>query len=162
MVTDKTIEQARSIAMAGRKLKSRMFAIQARVCEECAPCKGEELSVAQMHTLMTVQGCGESTITNLAVLLGVSPPSASCMVDRLVDKGFLHRERSRKDRRKVVVHLSEQAVKHMQKMEEAVLATFVELVEKVGPETAEKWCEVFARVDEVLAAGEQCKVRDDA
>lgn len=118
--------------------------------------------MAQMHTLMTVQGCGESTITNLAVLLGVSPPSASCMVDRLVDKGFLHRERSRKDRRKVVVHLSEQAVKHMQKMEEAVLATFVELVEKVGPETAEKWCEVFARVDEVLAAGEQCKVRDDA
>lgn len=117
--------------------------------------------MAQMHTLMTIQRCGESTISNLAVLLGVSSPSASCMVERLVDKGFLHRERSRKDRRKVVVRLSEQAVTHMEKIEKAVLATFVDLVEKVGPETAEKWCEVFTRVEEVLAAGEQEKVRDD-
>ena len=117
--------------------------------------------MAQVHTLMTVQNCGESTISNLATLLGVSPPSASGMVERLVDKGLLLRERSRKDRRKVVVRLSEQAVAHMRKMEEAVLATFVDLVEKVGPETAEKWCEVFARVEEVLAEGEQAKGKDD-
>ncbi|MBU0961437.1 MAG: MarR family transcriptional regulator [Proteobacteria bacterium] len=161
MVSEKTIEQARFIAAAGRKLKSRMFAIQSGVREGCATCKGVELSMAQVHTLMTIQGCGECTISNLANLLGVSAPSASCMVERLVDKGLLHRERSRKDRRKVVVRLSEQAARHMQKMEEEVLATFVDLVEKVGPETAEKWCEVFARVEQVMAAGEQGKVRDD-
>ncbi len=161
MVSEKTIEQARFIAAAGKKLKNRMFAIQSRVGESCATCQGEELSVAQMHTLMTVQSCGESTITNLATLLGVSPPSASSMVERLVDKGLLHRERSRKDRRKVVVRLSRRAVEHVERMEGAVLATFVDLVEKVGPETAEKWCEVFARVEQVLATAEQDKVKDD-
>ncbi len=161
MVSEKTREQARFIAAAGKKLKNRIFAIQSGISEGCTRCGGEELSMAQVHTLMTVQGCGESTISNLATLLGVSVPSASCMVDRLVDKGLLHRERSEKDRRKVVVRLSELAVKQVVRMEEAVLATFVDLVEKVGPETAEKWCEVFARVEEVLAAGEQDKVKDD-
>jgi len=107
--------------------------------------------MAQVQMLMTVQGCGGSTISNLAEQLNVSPPSASCMVDRLEDKGFLYRERSTEDRRKVVVRLSKQAAAQAEKMEEAVLAAFLDLVEKVGPETAQKWCEVLKRVEQVLS-----------
>ena len=73
------------------------------------------------------------------------------MVDRLEDKGLLHRERSMEDRRKVVVRLSEEAAAQAERMEGAVLAAFLDLVEKVGPETAEKWCEVLERVEQVLS-----------
>ncbi len=107
--------------------------------------------MAQVQMLMTLQSCGESTISHLAEQLKVSPPSASCMVDRLEDKGLLHRERSTEDRRKVVVRLSEKATVQTERMEGAVLATFLDLVEKVGPETAQKWCEVLERVEQVLA-----------
>jgi DNA-binding MarR family transcriptional regulator len=151
MVSDKTVEQARFIARAGRKLKDHIFSIQSGLHDGRASCGGEELSMAQVQMLMTLQSCGESTISHLAEQLKVSPPSASCMVDRLEDKGLLHRERSTEDRRKVVVRLSEKATVQTERMEGAVLATFLDLVEKVGPETAQKWCEVLERVEQVLA-----------
>lgn len=151
MVSDKTVEQARFIAKAGRKLKDHIFSIQSGLHDGRASCGGEELSMAQVQMLMTLQSCGESTISHLAEQLKVSPPSASCMVDRLEDKGLLHRERSTEDRRKVVVRLSEKAAVQTERMEGAVLATFLDLVEKVGPETAQKWCEVLERVEQVLA-----------
>lgn len=150
MVNKKTLEQARYIARAGRKLKDHIFSIQSSLHDGHANCQGEELSMAQVQVLMTLQSCGESTISNLAAKLQVSPPSASAMVDRLEDKGLLHRKRSTKDRRKVVVRLSEQAALQAGTMEAAVLAAFLDLVEKVGPETAQKWCEVLERVEQVL------------
>ena len=107
--------------------------------------------MAQVQMLMTLRSCGASTISHLAEQLNVSPPSASSMVDRLEDKGFLYRERSTEDRRKVVVRLSEQAAVQADRMEGAVLAAFLDLVEQVGPETAQKWCEVLESVEQVLA-----------
>ena len=154
MSENKTIDQARFIARAGRKLKDHIFSIQSGLHCGRSSCRGEELSMAQVQVLMTLQGSGESTISDLARQLQVSPPSTSSMVDRLVDKGFLHRERSSEDRRKVVVRLSEQAAAQAGRMEEAVLAAFLDLVEKVGPETAQKWCEVLERVEQVLAKQE--------
>ncbi len=151
MVSNKTVEQARFIASAGRKLKDHIFSIQSGLHHGRVSCRGEELSMAQVQVLMTIQSCGESTISNLAERLNVSPPSASAMVDRLEDKGLLHRERSMEDRRKVVVRLSKEAAAQAERMEGAVLAAFLDLVGKVGPETAEKWCEVLERVEQVLA-----------
>ncbi len=154
MSQDKTVEQARFIASAGRKLKDHIFSIQSGLHDGRASCRGEELSMAQVQVLMTLQRSGESTISDLAKQLKVSPPSASSMVDRLEDKGLLYRERSTADRRKVVVRLSEQAVAQAERMEAAVLVAFLDLVEKVGPETARKWCEVLERVEQVLAKQE--------
>jgi DNA-binding MarR family transcriptional regulator len=151
MVNNKTAEQARFIAKAGRKLKDHIFSIQSGLHNGRASCQGGELSMAQVQVLMTLQSCGKCTISNLAERLKVSPPSCSCMVDRLEDKGFLLRERSTEDRRKVVVRLSEQAASQAEQMEATVLGAFLDLVEKVGPETAQKWCEVLERVEQVLA-----------
>ena len=151
MSNTKTVEQARFIASAGRKLKNHIFSIQSGLRHGSATCKGEELSMAQVQVLMTLQSSGDSTISKLAEQLQVSAPSASCMVDRLEDKGFLHRERSTEDRRKVVVRLSKQAKMQAEEMENAVLAAFLDLVEKVGPETAQKWCEVLESVEQVLS-----------
>jgi len=155
MISKKVQEQARFIAQAGRKLKDHIFSIQSGLRGERKSCKGEELSMAQVQTVMTVRASDEMTISLLAAKLQVSPPSASNMVERLVDKGVLLRERSKQDRRKVVVRLSEEAAVHAEGMERAVLAAFLDLVEKVGPETAEKWCEVLERVEQVLVESEK-------
>jgi DNA-binding MarR family transcriptional regulator len=81
--------------------------------------------------------------------LGVSPPSASVMVDRLVEKGLLSREPSREDRRKVLVSVSPEALQRIDRMEETILQSFVDLVEKIGPKTAGMWCQVLKKVREV-------------
>jgi DNA-binding MarR family transcriptional regulator len=86
------------------------------------------------------------SMNELARLLEVSPPSASNMVERLVEKGLLVRETSREDRRKVVISVSPSAVKEIQQVESSVLKLFIELVERVGPQISKSWCEVLAAV----------------
>ncbi len=131
-------------------LRHHVFSTLARVEGESRECEHGDLSLAQLNLLLAVRGKGEVTLSELAEILAVSPPSVSVMVERLVEKGLLVRERSTSDRRKVVIHVSPDADHHIAEMEEQMIATFVELVEEVGPETAGKWFEVLERVEQVL------------
>jgi DNA-binding MarR family transcriptional regulator len=72
------------------------------------------------------------------------------MVDRLVERDLLLRERSTRDRRKVVITLSPTADSLLTRVEKKMLTAFVGLVKEVGPETARKWGEVLQRVEQVL------------
>ncbi len=110
-----------------------------------------ELSVPQMHAVKALRSLGEATITQLADTLQVSPPSASAMVDRLTERGILTRERSREDRRKVVVRIAPDVAEDIAKIEGKILNSFIELVDRLGPETTRKWCEVLAHVKTVMA-----------
>jgi DNA-binding MarR family transcriptional regulator len=62
-----------------------------------------EISMPQLHLLMWLQERGLMTVSELAHILGVSPPSASAFVDRMEESGLVTRERDREDRR--VVHV---------------------------------------------------------
>ena len=151
MQENETLEQARYIFSTGKMIRDRIFRAQA--AHLAARGKSEaigDLSIPQFHAIMIVRTHGQITMTELSDQLGVSPPSASAMVDRLVGKGILIREHSLEDRRKVVVRISPEAQKDIKGVEDTILRSFVELVEKIGPETARKWCEVLERVKSVL------------
>ncbi len=62
-------------------------------------------SPAQLHMLGLLNELGPTTVSHLATLLGTTPPSASAMVDRMVDTGLVVRERNEDDRRVVTVSL---------------------------------------------------------
>ncbi len=110
----------------------------------------KELSLAQIQTIMTVYGSGQISMTALSKHMGVSPPSSSAMVDRLVEKGILMREHSRIDRRRVMVQIAPSVKTDIQTIEEAILLRFVDLVEKLGHETAVMWCDVLEKVKAIL------------
>ncbi len=132
-------------------IRDRIFKTQTSHLAACGKSEAlGDLSVPQFHAIMMVRTLGQASMTDLSDRLGVSPPSASAMVDRLVEKGILTREHSDEDRRKVVVSISPEAMKAIEGVEETILRSFVELVEKIGPETARKWCEVLERVNSVL------------
>jgi len=151
MQENETLSQARYIFTTGKMIRDHIFRVQSSHLADCGKCEAlGELSIPQYHTIMVVRTRGQITMTELSDQLGVSPPSASAMVDRLVGKGILIREHSREDRRKVVVRISPQAQKDIEGVEDTILRSFVELVEKIGPETARKWCEVLERVKSVL------------
>jgi MarR family transcriptional regulator, organic hydroperoxide resistance regulator len=63
-------------------------------------------SPGQLHLLGLLNELGPTTVSHLAALLGTAPPSASAMVDRMVDTGLVVRERNEDDRRVVTVSLS--------------------------------------------------------
>jgi DNA-binding MarR family transcriptional regulator len=63
-------------------------------------------SPAQLHVLGVLREVAPITVSHLATRLGISPPSASAIVDRMVDGGLVARERSEEDRRIVSVSLT--------------------------------------------------------
>jgi DNA-binding MarR family transcriptional regulator len=63
-------------------------------------------SPAQLHVLGVLREVAPITVSHLATRLGISPPSASAIVDRMVDGGLVSRERSEEDRRIVSVSLT--------------------------------------------------------
>jgi DNA-binding MarR family transcriptional regulator len=151
MPAKEALDQARYIFTTGKMIRDRVNRIQTEQVAGNGNCTAYgELSVPQIHAVMVTRSQGAVTITELSEILGVSPPSASAMVDRLVEKRILTRERSRQDRRKVVVSVSREAIQDIKKIEESILQSFVDLVERIGPETSRKWCEVLAQVKEVL------------
>jgi DNA-binding MarR family transcriptional regulator len=72
------------------------------------------------------------------------------MVDRLVERGILCRERSRQDRRKVAVRVSEDVAEDIRRIEEKILSAFIDIIEKLGPDATRKWCEVLVQVERIL------------
>ncbi len=110
----------------------------------------KDITMAQLQTIICIYNHGMVSMTELSANTGVSPPSASVMVDRLVEKGILVREHSAQDRRKVMVKISAKAVKGIQQIETGILQSFAKLVDDIGYETAEKWCEVLDKIKVVL------------
>lgn len=151
MTDPETLASARYIFTTGRRVHDRVQQVTTAACmTECNDSRFGELSLPQMNMIMMVRIRGTVSVTQLATLLGVSPPSVSTMVDRLVERGLLTRRPSSQDRRMVVIQVSPEAIEEISQIEEKVLSAFVELVEAVGPETARKWCEVLERIKDVL------------
>ena len=151
MTETDVLTRARYIFTTGRMIHDRIMRISTGACMRNAKDDGfGELSTPQMNMLIMIRIREAVSVTELAALLGVSPPSVSAMVDRLVERGLLTRVPSDQDRRKVVIRVSPEALEDIARVEEILLGYFVELVEAVGPETTRKWCEVLEQVKQVL------------
>ncbi|MBI9085248.1 MAG: MarR family transcriptional regulator [Desulfobacterales bacterium] len=153
-----TMETARYIHDTGRLIHNRIFRIQSAHMRTDPEGKIiGELSMQQLHTLTVIWHRGQVSITELASVMSVSPPSASAMVDRLVEKGLLTREPHPKDRRKVEVRVTEIFEVEAEKIEAMIMQVFVDLVKKIGPDMAAQWCEVLSKINTHLIEDDQKK-----
>lgn len=109
-----------------------------------------ELSVSQLNAMITIRDRREVSVTELAGALDVSPPSASVMVDRLVELKMLNRESRKSDRRVVRVTLTPGGAKIVDAIEDEVLGIIEEILIRLGPEDSGKWCDVYTRIHSVL------------
>jgi DNA-binding MarR family transcriptional regulator len=67
---------------------------------------GDELSLAQYHLLQPLDDGEASGLRALAERAGVAPPTATKMLDGLVERGLVARERCPEDRRAVRIRLT--------------------------------------------------------
>lgn len=151
MQDQEVVDQARFIMTSGRRIWEWVFKIQADQLADGKEDKTRmDLSMAQYQVLLLLNRQKTMTISELAARLGVSVPSASAMVERLVDRGVLRRRQAEDDRRKVEVFLTQEALQKVSKIESIMIDSFLELVASVGEDTARKWCEVLQKVETCL------------
>jgi DNA-binding MarR family transcriptional regulator len=96
-----------------------------------------DLSMAQLKTLMTLYDAGELPIGQIAEALGVGQPTASHLVDRLVQGGLVLRTEDPLDRRRTLAELSPQGVE------------LIERLREVRIESIQRW---LARLDDTALA----------
>jgi DNA-binding MarR family transcriptional regulator len=72
---------------------------------------GALLSAAQASILDHLDAVDPTTLGGLAEHMGVTPGTMSVAVDRLVKGGYVHRAPDPVDRRRVLLHLTEQGVR---------------------------------------------------
>ena len=66
-----------------------------------------ELSIAEFHTLECIGGEGQSrTVGEIAEALGVTVPTVTVCVNKLVKKGYVTKTRSEKDARIAIIQLT--------------------------------------------------------
>ena len=151
METD-ILEQARVVHKAVRLLRTRIMARHSVL--RAAPDGSDpdpELTVPQMNMLFVIRDRDHVSIKELAAALEVSAPSASAMVERLFEMGVVTREQNPADRREVIVCISPRAAEMVDAIEERILEGIVELLEKIGPDYAREWVEIYQRILEILA-----------
>ena len=154
---DQTTEQARELYRTVRLLRGLLARKYSRNMKgKGAKTVCADLTFPQSNVLLVLkEENGEMTIKDLASALGVSPPSASSMVDRLVEMGMLIREQSQTDRREVRIRMSQTGEETFAIMEDEILQVIVGLLKELGPEDSQQWCEVYAKIADIISARRQ-------
>lgn len=67
----------------------------------------EDVTLTQFRSLVVLASRGPQGMASLAEALGVTPPTASRLCDRLVRKGLIRRRTDRNDRRQVRIALTD-------------------------------------------------------
>jgi len=144
-------EQARAIHETVLLLKTRIIAEHmAFMSEHDLARSGMELTIPQMNMLAVIRNGQPIPLKAVAKALHVSAPSASSMVERLVEMGAVTRKQNPADRREVVISITDRAEVVLDKMEDHILESIVDLLDRLGSDYARKWCDVYSRLHELL------------
>jgi DNA-binding MarR family transcriptional regulator len=108
-------------------------------------CKDEKITMREVHILEAVYELkkeGKNTMANIASFLAVTPASCSTSVNILVNKGYIDREYSKKDRRVIYINLTEEG----EKINEFHSKFHQEIMEEVGATLDENELEILISV----------------
>ena len=114
-------EQNQSLNEVSKLLLECVFSIQRTVLQDW---QALNMSMAQLKVLITLSFNGPTAISKLAEALGISHPTASQLVDRLVQVGFVERVESTTDRRFTLARLTSAGEQLAQHLWQGYLANF--------------------------------------
>lgn len=75
-----------------------------------------DLSESQMIVLVTLSIKSDVKITDISKMFAMTPGAATSMCDKLEEKGYLFRTRSKKDRRVVLIENTKKATEIVEKL----------------------------------------------
>ena len=109
-----------------------------------------DVSSLSLHICYVVTKHGSVSLTEVAEYLNLSPSYASIVVDGLVAKGLLVREKDQNNRRKCIISIAPTAAKRIQCMEAQVLLPIYRLIKKIGIREVRNWIEILRQIEDEL------------
>lgn len=90
-------------------------------------------------------------------MFGVNKSAVTAMTNRLVDKGWLRRDRDENDRRVIVLSLTEQGEAWVEEMDRSVYRLVEEVIARFPEEEIETFIRTYERLARVLQEVEEAK-----
>lgn len=109
-----------------------------------------DLTPIQIKAAVQVWQQQPMSLNELAKSLHVTPPAASALVDKLVEKKMLTRETDPKDRRRVVIRIHPEAEASMNAVNEQFLKAFRSVADEITDESLSHWHIAMHAVSTVL------------
>ncbi|MDF3127775.1 MarR family transcriptional regulator [Kiritimatiellaeota bacterium B1221] len=109
-----------------------------------------ELSSVQMKVAMYIHQSQPIGLTQLADHLGLSHPSASVIVEKLVEKEVVSRETDPADRRRIQLRIHAKSETRVNEIMNRFQSGFADIACKVGDENLERWYQVALKLNEIL------------
>jgi DNA-binding MarR family transcriptional regulator len=125
---------------------SGFFAIPAR-----QPASGT-ITFAQMRVLWTLDNNGSSaTPGEIAERLGITSSTATGLVERLAEGGYIHRAHSTEDRRQVLLRLRPKGRRLMAGFRKLRQSRLRRIMVRLGPDDVARMTDALKTLDEIVA-----------
>jgi DNA-binding MarR family transcriptional regulator len=123
-------------------------------------CHDRQISMAHLFVMVMVDRYGPLPMTRVAELVGSGLPTATGLISRMEDRGFVRREHDQRDRRVVLVHLTEEGADELSALHAARRRRILAAAAKLSDEELRQLQDsirilrdAFDRVDLEVAAG---------
>jgi DNA-binding MarR family transcriptional regulator len=95
---------------------------------------GTDLSIPQFRTLGFIQRNADASLTDVAEHLGLTPPSASKLVDGLVKQGLIVRKEAAADRRRITLELTKNGKSIVEAARASALSNLAGILDRLDGE----------------------------
>jgi MarR family transcriptional regulator, organic hydroperoxide resistance regulator len=112
--------------------------------------EGMDLTYNQYKMLLTIYDKGNCTLNLLARELRIAMSSASEMVDRLVNLGFVYRTVDEDNRRQVMIYTTEKGEELIRELRLGIVENYRTLLERLPPRDQERLVVAFESLAEIL------------
>lgn len=111
------------------------------------------ISMTQLHVMSMLERHGDMAMSRLAEMIDVSLSSATGLVDRMEERGYLERLRVPDDRRVVLVRISETGRKLLDEIEVLRTEMLRTVLDRMDPDQLDGLARASADLRGALAAG---------
>lgn len=109
-----------------------------------------DFSKSELFTMLLVDRNGEIIMSRIADYVNVSMSTANGIVERLIKKGFLSRERSDSDRRIVVIRLTEEGKSLIVELKRVVLEYIGLIFDALDEEERKLIVKIFFKITDII------------
>lgn len=114
---------------------------------------GDTVTAAQMRALFVLEDRGSATLRELAHVLGVTSPTTSELVDRMVRAGFVRREDETEDRRRLVLTLRPRGRRLLEALAKRRREKLGRLMRRLTPGESHRLVAALETIDGLFAKG---------
>ncbi len=112
------------------------------------------ITSAQMIMLVSIHDHGQCKLKTLARERGISPPTATVLIDRLVRAGYVKRGTSPEDRRVIMASLTKKGEKSVQDFLDNVRNRWKKILTHLTSKEQEQYLNILKKVVSVLSGKE--------